>query len=60
MRTRSSLRTLAVSFLGQILNLILLFVSRRLFVHCFTQEYLGVNGLFSYILTVLSLAELGI
>ena len=60
MRTRSSLRTLAVSFLGQILNLILLFVSRRLFVQCFTQEYLGVNGLFSNILTVLSLAELGI
>ena len=60
MRTRSSLRTLAVSFAGQAVNLILLFVSRRLFVQYFTQEYLGVNGLFSNILTVLSLAELGI
>ncbi len=60
MRTRASLCTLAVSFAGQTVNLILLFVSRRLFVQYFTQEYLGVNGLFSNILTVLSLAELGI
>ena len=60
MRTRSSLRMLAVSFLGQMVNLALLFVSRRLFVQHFAQEYLGVNGLFSNILTVLSLAELGI
>ena len=56
MRTRASLCTLAVSFAGQTVNLILLFVSRRLFVQYFTQEYLGVNGLFSNILTVLSLA----
>ena len=60
MRTRSSLHTLAVSFFGQVVNLILLFASRRLFVQHFAQEYLGVNGLFSNILTVLSLAELGI
>lgn len=60
MRTRSSLRTLAVSFAGQMVNLILLFLSRRMFTRYFTQEYLGVNGLFSNILTVLSLAELGI
>lgn len=60
MRTRSSMRMLAASFLGQAANLILLFVSRRLFVRYFAQEYLGVNGLFSNILTVLSLAELGI
>lgn len=60
MRTRSSLRTLAVSFLGQAVNLILLLISRRVFIQYFTQEYLGVNGLFSNILTVLSLAELGI
>lgn len=60
MRTSSSLRTLMVSFIGQMINLILLFVSRRLFVQHFAQEYLGVNGLFSNLLTVLSLAELGI
>lgn len=60
MRTHSSLCTLGVSFAGQIVNLILLLVSRKLFVQHFAQEYLGVNGLFSNILTVLSLAELGI
>lgn len=60
MRTSSSLRTLMASFLGQFVNIILLFISRKLFVQHFAQEYLGVNGLFSNILTVLSLAELGI
>ncbi|MCM1134495.1 MAG: oligosaccharide flippase family protein [Clostridium sp.] len=60
MRTRSSLLTFTVSCVGQLINVVLLFTSRRLFVQHFTQEYLGVNGLFSNILTVLSLAELGI
>ncbi len=60
MRTKYSLFNMAVSFVGQFVNLILLFISRRIFIRCFAIQYLGVNGLFTNILTVLSMAELGI
>ena len=60
MRTRYSVLNMAVSFIGQFINLLLLFLSRRIFVRYFAVEYLGVNGLFSNIISVLSLAELGI
>ena len=38
---------------------VLKFVSRFVFVHILGKEYLGLDGLFTDILTVLSLAELG-
>lgn len=41
-------------------NVLLNFVVRMVFVRFLNEEYLGVNGLFSNILTVLSLAELGV
>lgn len=45
--------------LYQIVVLIFSFVSRTIFIKILGSEYLGINGLFSNILTVLSLAELG-
>lgn len=49
-----------VTILMQLLKNILGFVSRTVFVKVLGAEYLGVNGLFTEILTVLSFAELGI
>lgn len=60
MRTKSSMMNLLVSFAMQAINIVLLFCSRQLFIRYFSIEYLGINGLFSNILTVFSLAELGI
>lgn len=60
MRTRNSMLNILVSFGTQAVSIVLLFISRRVFLHYFTEEYLGVNGMFTEILTVLSLAELGI
>ncbi len=40
--------------------IILAFVTRRVFIGTLGPEYLGINGLFNNILTVLSLAELGV
>ena len=60
MRTRNSILNIAVSFGTQAVSIVLLFISRKVFLNYFTEEYLGVNGLFTEILTVLSLAELGI
>ncbi len=60
MRTRNSILNILVSFGTQAVSIVLLFISRKVFLNYFTEEYLGVNGLFTEILTVLSLAELGI
>lgn len=43
----------------RLVTLISAFVVRTVFVKCLNAEYLGINGLYSNILTVLSLAELG-
>ncbi|WP_346689595.1 hypothetical protein [uncultured Cloacibacillus sp.] len=45
---------------GQILGILIGFVSRKVFVMCLSAEYLGLNGLFSNILSMLALAELGV
>lgn len=45
---------------GYFLNTVLGFVCRMVFVKCLSADYLGVNGLFTNILSMLSLAELGI
>lgn len=49
-----------VSGIGyRILTLITAFLVRTVFIKCLSTEYLGVNGLYSNILSMLSLAELG-
>lgn len=60
MRTKYSIINMLVSVGGQIPNLVLAFLARAVFVRCLSAEYLGVNGLFSNLLGILSLAELGI
>ena len=45
---------------GYALTILCSFVTRTVFIHMLSTEYLGVNGLFTNILNMLSLAELGI
>lgn len=45
--------------ISQVLSLIFSFVVRTVFIKYLNEDYLGVNGLFTNILTMLSLAELG-
>lgn len=59
-RTTYSLINMFSNFAGYGLNLLLSFVCRMIFVRCLQQEYLGISGLFSNILSMLSLSELGI
>ena len=42
------------------MNQVLLFISRMVFIHYLSAAYLGVNGLFTDVLGILNLAELGI
>lgn len=58
-RTASSMRNMAVSVIAQIIKLLLLFATRVVFLHTIGRAYLGVNGLFTNVLTLLSLPELG-
>ena len=59
-RTEYSLINMFTGFIGYGLNTIIGFVCRIIFVRTLSAEYLGVSGLFTNILSVLSLAELGI
>lgn len=59
-RTKNSILTILTSGLRQILTLALSFLSRTLFIYTLGAEYLGLNGLFTNILSILALSELGI
>lgn len=59
-RTKNSLVNVATGFGGQLLSTILKFVVRTVFIHALGKEYLGISGLFTNILSMLSLAELGV
>ena len=60
MRTENSLKNIFSSFASNIILNIIKFVCRIIFVKIIGELYLGVNGLLSNVLGLLSLAELGI
>lgn len=59
-RTLYAAKNFAWSMVGNISNSVLSFISRTIFIYTLGTAYLGVNGLFSNILGMLSFAELGI
>lgn len=59
-RTEYSLINIFVNLGGYLANTIFGFLCRIVFVRCLSADYLGVSGLFTNILSMLSLAELGI
>ena len=59
-RTKKSLFNVLTGFFGQIFSFILSFVIRTVFIETLREEYLGLNGLFTNILSVLNLTELGL
>ena len=59
-RSANSVRNVSFGFAQQLITLVLAFVTRTIFVRKLGAEYTGVNGLYTNILTLLSLAELGI
>lgn len=58
-RSSNSIRNSSVALLDQGIEAMLSFVVRTVFIYCLGRTYLGLNGLFSDILQMLSLAELG-
>lgn len=59
-RTKNSIRNYGATMFAQLLSILLNFIGRTVFIYFLGVEYLGVNGLFSNILSLLSLAELGV
>lgn len=59
-RTENSTKNMFTAFFNQILVILFRFVTRSVFIKCLGEQFLGINGLFSNILTLLSLADLGI
>lgn len=60
MRTKNSIKNIYMSILTQIIITLLGFVSRKIFLDNLGTEYLGINGLLTNVLSMLSLVEGGI
>lgn len=59
-RVKNSILNLITGIGGQLLVILLKFITRTVFISTLGKSYLGINGLFSDILTMLSLTELGL
>lgn len=59
-RSKNSARNVAYAIVGQSFGLIISFIARIVFIKTLGKEFLGLNGLFTNILSILSLAELGV
>lgn len=58
-RTSKSMKNSIVALCGQVFSIILSFAARTVFIRMLGTNYLGINGLFTNILSLLSFAELG-
>ena len=58
-RTRNTIRNISYGFLYRAISLLLPFLTRTIVIYKLGTEYLGLNSVFSSILQVLNLAELG-
>lgn len=59
-RTQKSTVNIVTSVISSILTLVLNYITRLIFVRYLSAAYLGINGLFSNVLSILSMADLGL
>lgn len=59
-RTEYSVRNTTAAMVSKIMAILMGFATRVVFTHCLSESYVGINGLFSDILNVLALSELGV
>ena len=60
MRTKNSLRNTIISFIANLITIIVGIVAQRIFINVLGKEYLGINGLFTNIISMLGIVEMGI
>lgn len=59
-RTHNSIRNIFFALVGQVLTVVFSFITQTVFIKTLGATYLGINGLFSNVLSLLSFAELGV
>lgn len=59
-RTEYSARNTTVAMAARMIAILAGFLTRVVFTHTLSEEYVGINGLFTDILNVLALSELGV
>ena len=60
MRTDNSIKNSISSLVGNMISYLVAFVAQAIFIRILGAEYLGLNGLFTNVLSMLSIFELGI
>lgn len=60
MRTSNSIKNSLTILIGNMISYIMGFIAQALFIYILNIEYLGLNGLFTNVLSMLSIFELGI
>ncbi|MDB5176817.1 MAG: hypothetical protein JWN75_485 [Candidatus Saccharibacteria bacterium] len=60
MRTKSSIKNILVSTAMAIIAVVIGFISQRIFIESLGLEYLGINGLFTNIISMLGIVEIGL
>lgn len=59
-RTKLAAKNITFGYVGQLCTALMSFILRTIFIHRLAETLLGVNALYSNILSLLSMAELGI
>ena len=60
MRTKNSIKNTIVSFSSNLLTIVIGLIAQGIFIKILGSEYLGINGLFSNIISMLGIVELGV
>ena len=58
-RTQNSINNIIFGAINRMISIIFPFIVRTIFIKTLGEEYLGLNSLFSSVLQVLNLADLG-
>lgn len=59
-RVDNSIKNTSIGLIAQLIQLISTLICRVLLLRCLAQEYIGINGIITSVMGVLSVAELGI
>lgn len=60
MRTKKSIRNVIIAMIMNVFTVVIGLISQKVFLEILNTEYLGINGLFNNIISMLGIAELGI
>ena len=60
MRTKNSIRNMAVTLVMNFITIIAGFIAQKIFLNLLGSEYLGLNGLFTNVVSMLGIVELGL